>query len=241
VGPQDPKARKDSEGNIVPFDPQFAETALARAEAVSPALVGARLLWVDQHPENNASLVAFFQNIGIRVQLALNTQDGITFAKMEAPSRDQIFDLVIANQYRHDEKVRPPLQKCPATYFAFPNDGTRKKYHADDPNNYKLALSKFNMDLQDNPPAGFALAEEFAQLFPGQFAGTQKSRVILFTAASGGISASACARIVTNRYDVLLQSVIGALEELRGNLITPPSLPSARSQDGAFMATHPGA
>jgi hypothetical protein len=42
--------------------------------------------------------------------------------------------------------------------------------------------------------------------------------VILFTAASGGISASACARIVTNRYDVLLQSVIGALEELRGNL-----------------------
>jgi hypothetical protein len=111
---QESAVKKDLQGNILPFDPQLAESALARAEAVSSALLGARLLWVDQHPENNASLVAFFQDIGIRVQLALNSQDGITFAKMDAPSRDQIFDLVISNQYRHDEKVRPPLQKCPA-------------------------------------------------------------------------------------------------------------------------------
>jgi len=226
-----------SKQNNLTFDEPFAQAALIRAEAVSPALVGARLLWVDQHPQNNAPLVSVLQGIGISVQLALNTEDGITFAKMERPSKDQIFDLVITNQSRPEDKTRPVLKKCPAVYFEFPDKTVRDEFGGDDQDQQKnrIALSKFNLEAQDHPSAGFALAEEFAQTFPEQFADTQKSRVIMFTAASGGISASACVRIVTNRYDVLLQSVIGALEEFRGNLITRPQPSPSPAQEAAAL------
>jgi hypothetical protein len=218
---------KASAKKSIPFDVPFAQLALAQAEAVSPALVGARLLWVDQHPENNTLLIKMFQSFGISVQLALNTTDAITFAKMEAPDSNEIFDLVIANQFRRDEKLRPRLERCPAAYFAFPDAGVRGEYGGDDPADLTAALGKYNAALQEHPPAGFGLAEEFAKTFPDQFEDTQRPRVILFAASSGGIAAGRCIRIVTSRYDVLLQSVISALVQFRGDLLPRPSQPSA--------------
>ncbi len=194
------KIKQLSEDKTKLLDQQFAQAALIRAAAVLPALSGARLLWVDSNPSNNTLLVGILRDIGINVQLALNTTDALTFARTE------MFDLIISNQVRPGD-ISIPLQKCRAAYFAFPDNHLRTEFAGD--------LNRFNADTQTNPPAGFAMAEGFAQNFPDQFGDTQVPRVILFTAASGGIAASACVRVVTNRSDILLQSVISALEELR--------------------------
>ena len=193
-----------------PFNEQFAQAALTRAEAVLPAISGARLLWVDQNPSNNKLLVGILRDIGVAVQLASNTKDAILFEKTEP------FDLVISNQARTEDYI--PLKKCGAAYFAFPDEHIRAEYQGD--------LNRYNADIQQRPPGGFAMAERFAEDFPNQFGDTQAPRIILFTAASGGIAASACVRIVTNRNDILLQSAISSLEELRWRqLLKPPPDP----------------
>jgi len=203
------KINELSQDKTRPFNEQFAQAALTRAQAVLPAISGARLLWVDQHPSNNTLLAGILRDIGVTVQLALSTEDAVAFQKAEP------FDLVISNQSRKEKYI--PLNKCAAAYFAFPDDHIRDEYQGD--------LNRFNADIQQKPPGGFAMAEQFAGDFPEQFGDTQAPRIILFTAASGGIAASACVRIVTNRNDILLQSVISALEELRWKqLLKPPNL-----------------
>jgi hypothetical protein len=106
-----------------------------------------------------------------------------------------------------------PLAQCRAAYFDFPDQEARQEYGDD--------LNRFNANIQTNPPAGFAIAEQLAQKFTDRFGKTQAPRIIFYTLASGGISASACGRIVTNRPDVLLQSVVSALEELRWKQLVP--------------------
>jgi CheY-like chemotaxis protein len=193
------KIRKISLSKGTDFNAQFAEGALVRAEAVLPALSGARVLWVDRAPSNNVLEQGILQDIGIRVQLALTTKDALALSP-------QGFDLVISNIPRPGD-ISTALKRCGAVYFDFPSDDLRTKYGGD--------LSQFNAQIRANPPAGFAMAEEFAQQFPDRFGDTQVPRIIFYTSASGGIAASQCARIVTNRADVFLQSVVSALEELR--------------------------
>jgi hypothetical protein len=183
-----------------PIDVRLAQGALVRAEIVWPALRNAQLLWVDGTPSNNVLERGILQDMGITVQLAPTTMAALDLARL-AP-----FDLVISNMVRTND-VSVPLQRCHAAYFAFPSDNLSREYDND--------LTRFNAQLQIQPPAGFAMAEKFADAFPDLFGNTQVSRIIFYTAASGGIAASACSRIVTNRPDVLLQSVVSALEELR--------------------------
>jgi hypothetical protein len=183
----------------------FAQAALTRAARVLPALDGSRVLWVDGNPGNNVLERGVLEDIGIKVQLALSTRDAVRLAETDT------FDLVISNMIRPDD-VEQPLKTCPAVYFDFPSNTLRIEYLND--------LVQFNLHTQSHPPAGFALAEAFAERWPTYFADRQIARIIFYTAASGGIAASACARIVTNRPDVLLQSVISALEELRWRQLT---------------------
>lgn len=187
------------------FNVPFAEAALARAELVLPALSGARVLWVDGTPSHNRLEEGVLQDMGMTVSRALSTPEALYLAERVD------FDLVISNMSRPGDTS--PLRRCGAAYFEFPNDKVRTEYGDD--------LNRFNGNVQTNPPAGFAMAEELAQKFPHRFGDTQAPRIIFYTLASGGISASACGRIVTNRPDVLLQSVVSALEELRWKKLVP--------------------
>jgi CheY-like chemotaxis protein len=184
----------------------FAEAALARAELVLPALSGARVLWVDGTPSNNRLEEGVLQDMGMKVHRALTTPEALYLAERVD------FDLIISNMFRSGD-TSTPLARCGAAYFGFPDDKVRNQYGDD--------LNRFNANIQMNPPAGFAMAEAFAQKFPERFGITQAPRIIFYTLASGGISASACGRIVTNRADVLLQSVVSALEELRWETLVP--------------------
>ncbi|MDA9464491.1 response regulator receiver protein [Bradyrhizobium sp. CCBAU 53415] len=198
------------------FDFRFANGALVRAERVYPALAGARVLWVDGRPSNNRLEEGILRDMGIDLQIALNTGEAINLA------RKYDFDLVISNLIReHDTSV--PLDRCGAFYFAFPNEELSQKFAND--------LGRFNAQTKESPPAGFAMAEKFAQEFPNRFGDTQLPRIIFYTASSGGIATSRCGRIVTNRPDVLLQSVVSALEEFRWDrLVSPKSQKSAAAQ-----------
>jgi hypothetical protein len=184
------------------FREEVGYAAVVRAAAVAPAISGALVLWVDPSSRGNISERTLMEDMGIKIRTASNTDEAINLANVEQ------FDLVISNLVRHDEATLP-LNKCHAAYFEFPaaTEGLRAQFD----NN----LQEFNAWTQLHPPAGFAMAERFAQAFPDHFADTQAPRIILYTAAAGGVAASACVRTVTNRLDILLQSVISALEELR--------------------------
>lgn len=211
------KQRGQGQGLVVhrEFDFRFANGALVRAERVYPALAGARVLWVDGRPSNNRLEEGILRDMGIDLQVALNTEEAINLA------RKYDFDLVISNLIReHDTSV--PLDRCGAFYFAFPNEELSQKFVND--------LAQFNAQTKESPPAGFAMAEKFAQEFPNRFGDTQLPRIIFYTASSGGMATSRCGRIVTNRPDVLLQSVVSALEEFRWDRLFSPKSKSAVAQ-----------
>jgi hypothetical protein len=147
--------------------------------------------------------------MGIKVQLALNTDAALVFWN------DQPFDLVLSNLDRPipvDHKFIP-LKNCRAAFFSFPNDNTASEYH----NN----LAQFNETVNLKPFPGFEMAEALSERFPDTFGDTQRQRIIYYTGVSGGKSANACARIVTNRPDVLLQRVVSALAEFRWRKLQP--------------------
>ncbi|EPE93851.1 hypothetical protein [Rhizobium grahamii] len=173
----------------------FAIGALARAERVLPAISGARVLWVDQDPGNNVIERGVLENMGITVQLALSTSEAQTFLRADN------YDLVISNGYR-DEKPTL-LKQCPAYYVDFPSKALRDQFGDD--------LQKFNIHQQSDPIGGFAMAEVLVAEYTTVFGDRQVPRIIYYTASNGGLVADACSRIVTNRPDVLLQSVVSAL------------------------------
>lgn len=177
----------------------FAIGALARAQIVLPAISGARVLWVDQNPEHNVIERGVLEDMGIKVQLALSTDQAQTYLRTDN------YDLVISNVGRTE--TSKPLKQCPSYYVDFPSDELRKQYNDD--------LQRFNIDRQSDPMGGFAMAEVLAAEFPSAFGDRQVPRIIYYTIANGGKVADACSRIVTNRPDVLLQTVVSALEELR--------------------------
>jgi CheY-like chemotaxis protein len=88
-------------------DIEQARSAITQAARVAPAIQGARILWVDERPQNNVYERRVLQGMGISVQLALNTKEAIYLITngRENP------DLIVSDMGREDEKV--PLSKCP--------------------------------------------------------------------------------------------------------------------------------
>ena len=183
----------------------MAQGALVRAERVFPALNGARILWVDGNPTDNTIEREIFEDIGMKFQLALNTDSALQLMEAETPDK---FDLVISTVFRKEDHKPILLSKCPAVFFSLPSSQQASGYHYDN-------LAQLNESLAATPPAGFPMAESFAEHFPKTFGYNKIQRIIFYTGANDGISANACARLVTNRPDVLLQRVVSALAEFR--------------------------
>jgi CheY-like chemotaxis protein len=70
----------------------------ARLEYAAGFLDRGRLLWVDDNPDNNAPLIAIFEQVGMSVHLALSTDSALT---QLAAGR---FDLVITDLARHADR-----------------------------------------------------------------------------------------------------------------------------------------
>jgi CheY-like chemotaxis protein len=174
----------------------YARGAVTRAARNAPAIVGARILWVDDNPPNNKLEREVLETIGIEVFLAKDTKEALTLLPLLRP------DLVLSDVTREkDQKL--PLRNCPAHFFQVPRNATGD-------------LATFNSDLMagNSRYNGFSMAEAISAI-DAKFTDRASPRIIFYSASTGGLSASQCARLVTNRTDVLLHAVVSALEERR--------------------------
>jgi hypothetical protein len=74
-----------------------------RLERSSEVLRGARILWVDDHPENNSDEAAILSTFGVSIQFATTTQKALDLLSSER------FDVVISDserEGRQDEGIR---------------------------------------------------------------------------------------------------------------------------------------
>jgi CheY-like chemotaxis protein len=202
----------DNQG-ILDMEKAAAIAAVRHAELLGSAIQGAKILWVDPHPDNNCYERLILEGLGISVQLALTTEEALEFLSVS----DVNFDLVISNMSRKkDENIDKfvDLKNCPGYYYDLPFESKLND------------LSLYNKEIIADPPAGFAMAELIASYYDKEkFGDRQRPRIIFYTAGSGGKSANACARIVTNRPDVLLENIVSALSEFRSGRLPDPTVP----------------
>jgi CheY-like chemotaxis protein len=188
--------RNDADPTSPRLNAAYARGAIARASRNAAAIAGARILWVDGHPENNKLEEGIFSDMGIDVRRALTTKEALTLIPDFAP------DIIISNIVRSgDEQL--PLQNCPAHYFEVPSG-------------VATDLTQLNTDTMagTGKATGFGMAEVISQRFP-YYTDHAQPRIIFYSGSSGGVVANQCSRITTNRVDILLQNVVSALEEFR--------------------------
>jgi CheY-like chemotaxis protein len=198
-------------------NPEFAKVAIARAEVVAPAVVGARVLWVDPNPENQSLERNVLRSMGVLVDVARTTKESI------ARVQEQEYDLVISNLGRPgDDEVVDALSHCEATLFKIPPELTLVPQK----NQSDLNLRDVTGNIRQIP--GVSRAEMLARAEPDRFYGgannpAQPARLIFYSGHGTGVVADQCARLVTNRADVLLNEVVSALSEVRWSRLAPKS------------------
>ncbi|MFI0977621.1 response regulator [Streptomyces sp. NPDC021093] len=65
--------------------------ALGRLEHAADVLQGGRILWIDDHPEGNASLVELFRTAGIEVDVSVSTEEATPLF------RRNTYDIIISD------------------------------------------------------------------------------------------------------------------------------------------------
>jgi len=182
------------------IDAAYARGAIVRALRNAPAIVGARILWVDGQPQNNQDEESILTDMGIEVRRATNTKDALSLLPGYLP------DLIISNVVR-DGDEHLVLKNCPAHYFEVPRG-------------LSVSLAQLNAETMAGTgrATGFSMAEAISNIEAlSVYTDHLQPRLIFYSASNGGISTSQCARTVTNRADLLLQSVVSGLEEVRWN------------------------
>ncbi len=70
---------------------------LRRLEHAADVLKGGRLLWVDDHPEGNASLIQLFRAAGMEVDTALSTAEALSRLRMRS------YDVILSDIGRQQD------------------------------------------------------------------------------------------------------------------------------------------
>lgn len=95
-------------GQLMELVMQLAEemTKLNRGERLSPNSIGIasdgqseynRILWIDDYPSNNEMVIQLFEKVGIKIDLAINTEGGIKLLN------EKKYDLIITDMGRGRE------------------------------------------------------------------------------------------------------------------------------------------
>lgn len=71
---------------------------LRRLEYAADILKGGRLLWVDDHPEGNTSLVELFRTAGMEVDTAVSTAEALSRLRRRS------YDLILSDIGRQDDQ-----------------------------------------------------------------------------------------------------------------------------------------
>jgi CheY-like chemotaxis protein len=175
-----------------------AEAAIRRSARVAPAIVHAKILWVDDNPQNNMHERSILAKLKIDVTVATSTAEALR-ALRRTP-----FDLIISDIDRPRDPMMP-LKRCQIHYFDYPNDELRERYNK--PSGFRL--EGFNADQNKSGPAGFSMIEQLVPEYEAM------PRVIFYTRAENASIRSLCGDRITDRPDILLQTVVSILEEER--------------------------
>ncbi len=193
----------------------WARDAIERAARVAPAIVGAKILWVDDEPWNNARVVGILADLGISVTQVTSTKAAIAMMENSA------MDLIISDIGREGEE-RQKLNTCKIHYFQLPQEAKDSQQPLSQ-DEYNQKLAKLNADENQKASAGFLLAEKtLPSKIPLIFYADQRARIVR----------SLCGNGTTDRADDLLQMTISLLEEHRWQ-----RLPTYRKCDGCAEAT----
>ncbi len=217
-------------------DSVAVQQALKRAEINAGAVRGARLLWVDDQPENNTTVVDLLSQIGITVVAVTNNVEAL--ARLNAAEeRGQAFDAIVTDGSRpEDETAKPPLRlmrRCKPVYFA---DGISDQQtgYVDGLNAEEIAARNRKVDI-GQVVGGFRLAEDIASASDlSRYTAVAGPRLIMYSASNGDISYSPCFRTITRDTATLFQSLISVVEESRPPvaIVEPQSKAHGPSADG---------
>lgn len=87
----------DTPGKAAVITPVQRRGVLRRLDNAAAFLSDGRILWVDDHPEYNTSLVRIFEEVGMRVDLARSTDEAIRELRRHS------YDLVLSDIGRGDD------------------------------------------------------------------------------------------------------------------------------------------
>ncbi|MFC9854693.1 response regulator [Streptomyces prasinus] len=82
------RAQEEKEAAVTPT---AKRVALGRLEHAADALQGGEMLWVDDHPEGNAPLVELFRKAGMRIDVAVSTEEAMPLF------RRRPYDIIISD------------------------------------------------------------------------------------------------------------------------------------------------
>jgi CheY-like chemotaxis protein len=182
------------------LDREIALGAITRATHVAPAIVRAKVLWVDDEPSNNVRERRILEALRIDVTLVKTTAEAFRTLRRSP------YDLIISDVWRKED-VRVQLNRCRVHYFDYPDESLRQRYAVG-----SQGLIDFNIAQNREGPAGFSMIE---QLVPED--GMMNPPVIFYAGRQASTVRSLCGEKITNRVDVLLHAVVSALEEQRWN------------------------
>jgi hypothetical protein len=109
------------------------------------------------------------------------------------------YDFIISNSRQNEPTGQ--LSACKIHYFDWPYNVSRSYF--------KESLDSFNDYI--NAPGGLV----FMDRVKTKFKEDQAPPIIFYSASTGGIVTSLCSKTITNRADILLQSVVTSLKEQR--------------------------
>jgi CheY-like chemotaxis protein len=222
--------------NKYAFDNEALKGALIRASHVAPAIVNSRVLWVDDKPEGNAALVDVLKQKLKIIVVPVNSSAEALAAMQISP-----YDLIITNVWRpkDPQNLQLRLSACKVHYFDFPDERLAREYMDQVQNPVRevakaLALDRFNAEQNLHSQAGYSLADQIVST-----PGTRESKpeIIFFSAVNAEVARPMCGYRITNRADVLLNSIVSILGERHADsLANKPWESEKRSEAGPKKA-----
>jgi CheY-like chemotaxis protein len=209
---------KPADANIS-IDLSLAEDAILRAARAAPAIVNSRILRVDDKPAQNAAIQNILTKLKIKVVDVASTAEAMSAMQISP------FDVIITNVWRpaDPENKARKLDICRVHYFDFPDPRLETSFSsAQEIAQYgseharELALDRFNIEANLHGAAGYGMAETILSS-PGT--NSTKPQIIFFSADNARVARPMCGFRITNRADILLNSVVSILEQRNSKLL----------------------
>lgn len=232
------RLNKDSDGDGKGRSPfalnmPLLNAAVRRAQMNEAIIRGSRILWVDDEPENNASVIDLLTQLGVNVVAVTTNEEAMKLINTFKDHASR-FDAIVTDGGRPDDMNRSEETKlinCPLQYRAVPNNQIAEKHGITTVDSMNQLIAKGR-----GIPGGFLLVEAIAKreqeraaavLDPADwaefefynsqplYADITAPRIIMYSATNGEISYSPCVRTITRRTDYLFNAIVSLLEESR--------------------------